>query len=360
MVNFNSSFCLFNKYINLLKKNVINLSLSKKEYFVKDLIIDDEYGVIDSKATIQEAAKKMKEIGVPDLVVVEGEAKRVLGVIADFDIIQDVIAEGKDSKEAKVIATMYKIEPVSLDSPVTEAFTRMRDLQVNVVPVIEDGKLKGVCTIQDCWSYIPDENIDDVGLIPVSNTRIAEFWFASVCSILAFVLGVILPLIGIYGFFSGNQVDLLSLFGTAEIRGGRVIFSLFEARGNDFLVSFMNLININGGIWLAIVIFSLLILIFGILGLFSIIFSSYSDVRNIQTGLTVRFIIPILVVVFLVVQWILFGIAFAIAVPSPNVSIDALGLTMSIISMVLIIAAIYRDYIFRGKDSQSIKDEVSR
>ena len=43
---------------------MINLSLSKKEYFVKDLIIDDEYGVIDSKATIQEAAKKMKEIGV--------------------------------------------------------------------------------------------------------------------------------------------------------------------------------------------------------------------------------------------------------------------------------------------------------
>ena len=340
---------------------MINLSLSKKEYFVKDLIIDDEYGVIDSKATIQEAAKKMKEIGVPDLVVVEGEAKKVLGVIADFDIIQNVIAEGKDSKEAKVIATMYKIEPVSLDSPVTEAFTRMRDLQVNVVPVVEDGKLIGVCTIQDCWSYIPDEDVDEVGLIPVSNTRVAEFWFASVCSILAFVLGIILPLVGIYGFFSGNQVDLLSLFGTAEIRGGRVIFSLFEARGNDFFVSYMNLININGGIWLAIVIFSLLILIFGILGLFSIIFSSYSDIRNIQTGLTIRFIIPILVVVFLVIQWILFGVTFAIAVPSPYVTIDALGLTMSIISMVLIIAAIYRDYIFRGKDaSQSINDEVSK
>jgi CBS domain-containing protein len=40
----------------------------------------------------------MKELGVPDLVVVEGEAKKVLGVIADFDIIQDVIAEGKYSK----------------------------------------------------------------------------------------------------------------------------------------------------------------------------------------------------------------------------------------------------------------------
>ena len=335
---------------------MINMNLSRKEYFVKDLVIDDEYGVIESTATIQDAAKKMKELGVPDLVVVEGEAKKVLGVIADFDIIQNVIAEGKDSKEAKVIATMYKIDSVSLESPVTEAFTRMHDLQVNVVPVVEDGKLIGVCTIQDCWSYIPDADIDEVGLIPVSDTRNAEFWFASVCSILAFVLGVILPLIGIYGFFSGNQVDLLSLFGTAEIRGGRVIFTLFEARGNDFLVSFMEMINANGGIWLAIVIFSLLILIFGILGLFSIIFSSYSDIRNFKTGLTTRFIIPILVVVFLVIQWILFGIAFAIAVPSPPVIIDGLGLTLSIISMLLILAAIYRDYFFRQKESS---DEVS-
>ncbi|MFX1447401.1 MAG: cyclic nucleotide-binding/CBS domain-containing protein, partial [Promethearchaeota archaeon] len=251
----------------------MNIGLSKKEYFVKDLVIDDEYGVIESNASIQDAAKKMKELGVPDLVVVEGEEKKVLGVIADFDIVQNIVAEGKDSKGTKVITTMYKIEPVSLESPVTEAFNRMRDLQVNVVPVVEDGKLIGVSTIQDCWSYIPDENIDEIGLIPVSNTKNAEFWLASVCSILAFVLGVILPLVGISGFFRGNQVDLLSLFGTAEIRGGSVLFSFFEARGNDFIVSFVNLIDLNGGIWLVIVIISVLILIFGILGLISIIFT---------------------------------------------------------------------------------------
>ena len=326
---------------------MVIMSLTKKEYYVRDLIIDDEYGVIESTATVQDAAKKMKELGVPDLVVIEGE--KILGVIADFDIIQNVVAKGSDSKIEKVISSMYTIESVSLDTSVAEAFTRMRDLQVNVVPVVENGKLIGVCTIQDCWSYIPDENVDEIGLIPVSNTRNAEFWFASVCSILAFVLGIILPLVGIYGFFSGNQVDLLSLFGTAEIRGGRVIFSLFEARGDDFIVSFINLININGGIWLVIIIFSLLILVFGILGLFAVIFASYSDIRNIQTGFVIRFIIPILVVVFLIIQWILFGIAFAIAVPSPPVIIDGLGLTLSIISMFLIIAAIYRDYIFRQK-----------
>ena len=133
------------------------MALSKKEFFVRDLIINDEYGIIDSKATIEEAAKKMKELAVPDLVVVEGEAQKVLGVIADFDIVQNVVAEGKDSKSEKVISTMYKITPVNLNTPVSEAFARMRDLQVNVVPVVEDEKLIGVCTIQDCWSYIPDK-----------------------------------------------------------------------------------------------------------------------------------------------------------------------------------------------------------
>jgi len=327
---------------------MMNLGLSKKEYFIKDLVIDDEYGVIDSNATIQEAAKKMKELGVPDLVVVE-EKSEVLGVIADFDIVQNVVAKGSDPKVEKVISTMYKIKSVSLDDPVTEAFARMRDLNVNVVPVVENKKLVGVATIQDCWSFIPDEDFDDVGLISVSNTRSAEFWFATGCTIIAFVLGVIFPLVGIFGFFSGNPAGLLSFFGMAGIEGEVVLFGLFEARGINFLFPFVNLINTNGIIWLIIVIFSVLIVIFGILALFSIIFSSYSKVRNIQTGFLVQFLIPILFIAFLIINWILLGIAFAIAVPTPNVTVDGVGLTLSIVSMILVLAAVYRDYFFRQK-----------
>jgi hypothetical protein len=57
----------------------------------------------------------------------------------------------------------------------------------------------------------------------------------------------------------------------------------------------------------------------------------------------------------MVIEWILFAIAFAIAVPAPDVTIDAIGLTMSIISMLLIIAAIYRDYFFRQKRTEVSK-----
>jgi CBS domain-containing protein len=326
---------------------------------VRDLIIDDEYGVIDSKATIQEAAKKMKELGVPDLVVVEGEAQKVLGVIADFDIVQNVIAEGNDCKSETVVSTMYKITPVKLDTSVNDAFLRMRDLNVNVVPVVENGKLVGVCTIQDCWSYIPDKIVDDIGLIPVRNTRIAEFWFASACVILAFTLGILLPLAGVFGYFTGNQIDLSSLLGMGPL-GGKVTFHLFEVRGAGILVSFLDLFSINGPIWLVIEIFSVFLLIFGIIGLFSIVYTSFSDTRNLQTGWIVRTIFPGLTIFFMAFQWILFGIAFAIMTPSPEVVIDSTGLVMSIISMILILLAINRDYIFRAKDSSaSNESEVS-
>jgi hypothetical protein len=60
--------------------------------------------------------------------------------------------------------------------------------------------------------------------------------------------------------------------------------------------------------------------------------------------------------VFLIINWILLSIALAIPVPTPDVTVDGVGLTLSIISMILIIAAIYRDYIFRQK---ATSEEVS-
>ena len=336
-------------------KNELKMDSNGKEFLVENLVIDDEYGVIESNATVQDAAKKMKSMGVPDLVVEDVESKKVLGVIADFDIVQKVVAEGSDPKTASVLTAMYKIEPVRLKTTVKEAFDKMQALQVNVVPVVEKDKLIGVCTIQDCWSFIPDKTVDSVGLIPITNTRTAEFWFASTCAILGFVLGILLPLIGVYGFFHGNQADLLSFFGFAEIRGGIINFELFEARGIDFLVPFASLIARNGVIWVFLVINGFVILILGILGLFSLIYASFSDARAIRTGLIVRKIIPFLLIIFMVIEWILYAIAFGTAVPAVNVTVDGLGLTMSILAMLLFLGAVYRDYVFRSKTIPTIE-----
>jgi len=336
------------------------MGLSKKEFFIKDLVIDDDYGIINSDATVKEAAKEMKQLGIPDLVVIEKETDKILGVIGDFDILQNVIAEDADPNNAKVVDSMYIITPVTLETPVEEAFNRMRDLQVNVVPVVKDEKLIGVCTIQDCWSYIPDQIVDEVGLIPIKNTKIVEFWFASVASILALLLGVILPMAGIFSFFDADQSDILNFLGIADIRGGIVTFHLFEARGTDFFISITDIIARHGGIWILLLICSIFVLVFGVIGMFSIIYNSFIDTRYIQSGKLIRYFFPGLFIVFLSLEWILYALALGFAEPSISFTIDGLGLTMSIISMIFMLLAIFRDYIFRENEisKKGISEEI--
>jgi CBS domain-containing protein len=330
-----------------------------KEYHVKDLVIDDEYDTIESDATIIAAAKKMKKLGIPDLVVVEKETEKVIGVVADFDIVQNIVAEGKDPKTESVKSAMYVITPATLDTTVKEAFARMRDLKVDIIPVVEKGKLVGVCSIQDCWSYIPDlvDKKDKVGLIAVKDSKTAELWFGSICAIVAFFLGVILPLIGTIGFFRADPQNITDLIGIANVRGGNISFFLFDARGGDYIIPYLNLISRNGPVWLFIIIFNYVTIITGILALFMIIYASISEGRNIELKNLYQFYIPFVFLLVLMLQWVFFGWAFGFLQQPGAVIIDFRGLLLSIISMVLLVLAIYRDYIFRQEEESEPSKE---
>jgi len=321
------------------------MAKSSTQYHVSDLVIDDEYGIIDSKATVEEAAKKMKELNVPDLVV-QDDNDKVLGVVADFDIVREVVAAGKDAKKETVLNIMYTITPVDRDTAVTEAFERMRDLHVAVVPVVEDEKLLGVCTIQDCWSYIPDERPDAVGIIAVKNPKNAEFWFASICAILAFVLGIMLPMAGITGYFTANAA---SLYGIDDIRLGDYLFSMFFAQGAGPIT---DLITKSSGVWILVVICSYLLLIVGIVGVFSLVYVSYSDVRFVKTHKIFRTILPLVTIGLIVMEWIFYVIAFAVSSTGFQISLNIPGLIFSILAIILILAGLGRDWVFKEQNTE--------
>ncbi|UYP45407.1 hypothetical protein NEF87_001692 [Candidatus Lokiarchaeum ossiferum] len=304
----------------------------KKNYHIRDLIIDDEYGTISNEATVEEVAKKMKELDVPDLVVLEKGSDKVLGVVADFDIVQNIVADGLDPKTTKATAAMYTIEPVTLNTKVEEAFSKMQELHVNVVPVIEKKKLIGVVTLQDCWGFIPDETVDEIGLIPVPDPKTAEFWFAGLAAILALILGMVFPLAGITGFYKGDFL------------GNPISYYLFEAHSSDYRTAYMNM---NGAMWIVTVICSFLVIFSSIFGVFALLYVSYSDSKTIKTAPVLRYIIPALPIVFLVFEWIFIKIALNVSSIGTNVKIDALGLIMTIFAILFYLGAIFRDYAFR-------------
>ncbi|MHA1562487.1 MAG: hypothetical protein ACTSPA_10220, partial [Promethearchaeota archaeon] len=284
------------------------------------------------------------------------ESKKVLGVIADYDIVQNVVAEGKDPKNTLVTDAMYMIEPVTRETLVTKCFKDMQEMNVNIVPVIEDDKLLGVASIQDCWSYIPDENPDDIGLIRVADPKTAEFSVASVITLLAFIFGILMPAFGVYGFFTGETGDLTSLFAVSDMRVGEITFASFNALGVDYFMPLADLAAKNGAIWVLIVICSYFVLIFGVLTLFSIFYGAISDLRHFYVANVIKTVIPYITVGLMILQWILFGIAFGSIVGE---SVDGLGLFFSIISMLLLLLAINRDILFRTQEKSSADQEVA-
>jgi CBS domain-containing protein len=312
--------------------------LSKeKEFFVRDLTIDDEYDTISANASVQEAAKKMKENGIPDLVVLD-DNNLYQGVIADFDIVTNMVAEGLSS-ESKVTELMYTIEPVTKDSTVSDAFTRMRDLDVSVVPVVENDEVIGVATITDCWGFLPEKYEDQKGLIAVANPRFANYSFTILMSVLFLFFGIFAPLIGIVGYLKAP---------IASQGGFTATYYLFEARGAEFWIRYTDIQGQFGLLWLGLSIYSVIFIVLGLISIYAIFQWAYADYKMIKINRNWQAIGTLVGLLAIIVEWLLFVSFILIDVLRvSSAQIDFGGLLFSIIAVICLLAAVSRDYIFR-------------
>ncbi|OLS15317.1 MAG: hypothetical protein RBG13Loki_1098 [Promethearchaeota archaeon CR_4] len=95
-----------------------------------------------------------------------------------------------------------------------------------------------------------------------------------------------------------------------------------------------------------------MLLITTIIGLFSIFYSSFGKLRNITVGKIHERIFPLLTILFIGLEWILFYIVLLTTIPEitpPEIRIDVVGLTCSVVAIGLILLATFRDYIFIQK-----------
>ncbi|MFW9777201.1 MAG: cyclic nucleotide-binding/CBS domain-containing protein [Candidatus Heimdallarchaeota archaeon] len=324
---------------------------SKRNPVVRDLTIDDEFEVINAQASIKEAAAKMKEGGIPDLVVVD-DNDQVLGIIADFDIVTNVVAEGLSTETAKVTEVMYTIESVNLDTPVETAFKRMRDLDVSVIPVIDKDKLAGVATITDCWGMLPEKYEDQRGLIAVSNPRFANYAFSTFFTFLYFFLGIAGPLVGMVGYLK------------APIAGSAVYtatYYLFEARGGGFWIRYWEFTGDFGLLWLGLALYGVIFIVLGLLGAFLVYYWAQADYNLVKTGRNWGSIGLMIGTVNIVIEWILFFIIMslgALRVPGSQITFDVLGVIVSVLAIVFLVLAVSRDLVFRDRMSAESAEEA--
>jgi CBS domain-containing protein len=117
-------------------------------------------------ATVLEAARLMRDNGIGDVIVTDGE--RAEGIVTDRDIVVRAVAEGRDPESVR----LEQVESAQLtsftpDDPVERAIKVMREQAIRRVPVVENGKPVGVVTIGDlAIERDPDSALADISEEP--------------------------------------------------------------------------------------------------------------------------------------------------------------------------------------------------
>jgi CBS domain-containing protein len=103
---------------------------------------------LDKDASLADAARLMRDQGIGDVIVVEGEDAE--GIVTDRDIVIRGVAEGADPNTTR-LGQVISAELVSVapDDPVERAIELMRERAVRRLPVLESGKPVGILSLGD-------------------------------------------------------------------------------------------------------------------------------------------------------------------------------------------------------------------
>jgi CBS domain-containing protein len=103
---------------------------------------------LDRDASLVEAARVMRDRGIGDVIVVEGEDAE--GIVTDRDIVIRGVAEGADPNTTRLGQVVSgDLTSVAPDDPVERAIELMREKAVRRLPVLEGGKPVGVVSLGD-------------------------------------------------------------------------------------------------------------------------------------------------------------------------------------------------------------------
>lgn len=103
-----------------------------------------------------ELARTLRETDVGSVVVTDDRVP--VGIVTDRDIATRVVAEGLDPR-ATTAENVMTDDPVTveMDRGVFEVTTAMRQEGVRRIPVVENGELAGIVTLDDLVTLLTEE-----------------------------------------------------------------------------------------------------------------------------------------------------------------------------------------------------------
>jgi len=128
---------------------------------VREIMTTDPI-VLKSSTSVKEAAQKMRDADVGDVIVEDSGS--LVGVVTDRDITIRCVAEGTSPESATIWSIASgELHTLSPDDSVDDAVNTMREAAVRRVPVVENGVAIGVLSIGDlAVAKDPDSVLADI------------------------------------------------------------------------------------------------------------------------------------------------------------------------------------------------------
>ena len=125
--------------------------------------------VLPKDASIVEAARLMRDHGIGDVIVVDGD--RAEGIVTDRDIVIRAVAEGTVPDQVRVEDVLSgDLAAVTPDDPVERAIALMREKAIRRVPVVESGRPVGIVSLGDvAVERDADSALADISEEPPNN-----------------------------------------------------------------------------------------------------------------------------------------------------------------------------------------------
>lgn len=122
-----------------------------------------------------EAAKRMRDTHVGDLIVTENREGRIvpIGILTDRDIVIEVVAKGVDPNQVTVGDAMStELLSVREDNGIEYALREIQRMGVRRVPVVnEKGELSGVLAIDDVLDHLAIQLNHIAGAIRIERQK---------------------------------------------------------------------------------------------------------------------------------------------------------------------------------------------
>lgn len=112
--------------------------------------------------TLQEAAQKMRDLGVGALPIC-GEDNRLKGVLTDRDIVVKALADGADPSQVTA-ADLAQGKPATIgaDDSLEDAIQTMTNHKVRRLPVIDGHDLVGMVSQADLARSMPENRVGEL------------------------------------------------------------------------------------------------------------------------------------------------------------------------------------------------------